>query len=154
MPIETYDRETSLFWLVISISFCIESLRLGIGTFGNPGMGFMAFGASGLLGILSMTLFLLDSLKKEKAKIEPLFAGKLWKKVLLVLTATLIYARLMPMAGYLISTFILMSFLFWIVKGRQKWWWVLVLSFITTVITYYVFSKWLGCQFPEGLFGL
>jgi hypothetical protein len=150
---KTYDQISSLFWLLLSISVCIESIRLGTGTLRHPDMGFMAFGVSALLGILSLTLFLRAILKKEEAKIEPFFSGKLWKRVLFVLIAILIYSQLMPVVGYLISTFLLMSFLFWIVKG-QNWWRVLILSFLTTLITYYVFSVWLKCQFPEGLFGL
>jgi hypothetical protein len=150
---KTYDQISSLFWLLLSISVCIESIRLGIGTLRHPDMGFMAFGVSVLLGILSLGLFLRAILKKEEAKIEPFFSGKLWKRVLFVLIAILIYSQLMPVVGYLISTFLLMSFLFWIVKG-QRWWGVLILSFLATLITYYVFSVWLKCQFPEGLFGL
>ena len=150
---KTYDQGSSLFWLVFSICVLIESLRLGIGKLHDPGMGFMSFGASGLLGILSLIQGIQTSFKKGEAKIEPLFLGTLWGRVFLVIIALLVYSRLMPIAGYLISTFLLMSFLFWIVKG-QKWWWVLVSSFLTTIISYYVFSKWLNCQFPEGFFAL
>jgi hypothetical protein len=143
------DRGTSLFWLVLSILGCMESLRLGIGTPHNPGMGFMAFGASVVLGILSLILFLKASLKKEEPKIEPLFAGKLWKRVILIVIALLIYSKLMPFTGYLIGTFLLMGFIFWVARvGR--WWWVLVSSSLTTSVTYYVFSVWLRCQFPSG----
>jgi hypothetical protein len=47
---------TSSF-LAACLFFCLfESLRLGIGTPKNPGMGFLTFGASGILGILSMIL--------------------------------------------------------------------------------------------------
>ena len=145
------DRGTGLFWLALSIAVFTESLRLGVGTVRNPGMGFMALGASGLLGILSLLLFLQTFLRKEEAKTSSLFSGTLWKRVLLVLIALLIYSRLLPVAGYLISTFLLMSFLFWIVRG-QKWWWVLISSFLTTLVTYVVFSKWLNCQFPENFF--
>jgi hypothetical protein len=146
------DRRTSLFWLVLAILVCIESLRLGIGTPRNPGMGFMAFCASVLLGILSSILFLKAILKREEAKGEPLFAGKLWKRVIFVLIALLIYTKLMPLTGYLIGTFLLMSFIFW-VANVKKWWWVLTSSFLTTIITYYVFSVWLKCQFPTGFLG-
>jgi len=144
---------SSLFWLVFSVSVLIESLRLGIGKPRNPGTGFIAFGASGLLGILSLVLFLKTTLKKEEGPRESIFAGRVWKRVLFALIALVIYANAMPIAGYLISTFLLMSFLFWIVRG-QKWWWVLASSFLTTLISYCVFSKWLNCQFPEGFFGL
>ena len=148
----TYDRWTSLFWLALSIAVCFESLRLGFGTLHNPGMGFMAFGTSGLLGILSLILFLQTFFREEEAKIKPLFSGTLWKRVIVVLIALAIYARFMPEAGYVIATFLLMSSLFWIVRG-QKWWWVLVSSLLSTLASYYVFLKWLNCQFPEGLFG-
>jgi putative tricarboxylic transport membrane protein len=151
--VKTYDQGSSLFWLVFSICVLVESLRLKIGTLHDPGMGFMSFGASGLLGILSIILLIQTFFKKEETKIAPLFLGTLWGRVFLVIIALLIYSRLMPIAGYLISTFLLMSFLYWIVKG-QKWWWVLVSSFLTTTISYYIFSKWLNCQFPEGFFGL
>lgn len=150
---KTYDQISSLFWLTLSIFVCIESIRLGIGTLRHPDMGFMAFGVSVLLGILSLTLFFQAIFKKEEAKIESFFSGKLWRRVFFILIAILIYSNVMPVLGYLISTFLLMSFLFWIVKG-QRWWGVLLLSFLTTLITYYVFSVWLMCQFPEGLFGL
>lgn len=145
-----YDVGSSLFWLIFSILVCAESLRLGIGTLRNPGISFMTFGASGILGILSLVLFLHAIFKKEKIKIYSIFSETLWRRIILILIALLTYGILMPMAGYLISTFLLMTFCFWILK-RQKVWWILILSFLTTNITYYGF-KWLGCQFPSGLF--
>jgi putative tricarboxylic transport membrane protein len=149
---KSLDQRSSLFWLLLSISIFIESLRLGIGTPGNPGMGFMSFGASGLLGILSVVLFVRSSLKKEKAVAAPLFSGKLWKRALFVLISLVLYSRLLPVAGFLISTFLLMTLLFWILE-RKKVWLVFVLSLLTTAVTYYVFSIALNCQFPSGLLG-
>jgi len=149
---KTHDQRSSLFWLLLSISIFIESIRLGIGTPGNPGMGFMSFGASGLLGILSGVLFVRSSLKKEKTEAAPLFSGTLWKRALFVLVSLALYSRLLPVAGFLISTFLLMTLLFWILE-RKKVWLVFVLSILTTGITYYVFSIALNCQFPSGLFG-
>ena len=147
------DQTSSLFWLLVSLSVFVESIRLEIGTPQNPGMGFLTFGASGILGILSLILFLQASLKKEKLKAEPLFAGKLWRRVLFVSVLLILYSRMMPVLGYLISTFILMAALFWILE-RKRIVWVFVSSILTTLITYFVFSKWLNCQFPDGLFGL
>jgi hypothetical protein len=149
---KSYDLGSSLFWLAVSIFVLIGSLRMGIGTLPNPGMGFMSFGASGLLGILSLTLFLKTILEKEESRIESIFTNTFWKRIVLVLITLVSYAKLMPQAGYLVSTFLLMTVLFWTIKG-QKWWGVLASSFLTTIITYYVFSKWLNIQFPQGLFG-
>jgi hypothetical protein len=150
---KTLDQTSSLFWLLVSLSVFIESVRLGIGTPQNPGMGFLTFGASGLLGVLSLLLFLQASLQKDKTKAPSLFAGKLWKRILFILVLLILYSRTMPVLGYLISTFLLMTALFWILE-RKKIVWVLVCSILTTLFTYFVFSKWLNCQFPDGLFGL
>jgi hypothetical protein len=147
-----YDMGSSLFWLLFSLFVCIESLRLGIGTLQRPGMGFMPFGTSGLLAIISLIQLFHTIFKEEDIKIQPIFYGSLWQRVIPILVASFVYAKLMPLGGYLISTFLLMSFLFWIVKG-QKWWRVLVFSFLTTFITYYLFSVWLKGGFPVGPFG-
>lgn len=149
---KVYDQGSSVFWLLFSICVFIESLRLGIGTLRNPDAGFISFGASGLLGVLSLILFLRSSLKKESAKITSPFHGTLWKRVFLVLIALLMYSKFMPAGGYLISTFLLLTFLFFIVE-RQKIWWILTFSSLITLITYYAFSKLLNRQFPVGLFG-
>ena len=149
---KTLDQTSSLFWLLVSISVFVESLRLGIGTLKNPGMGFLTFGASGILGILSFVLFLKASFKKEEVKTAPLFTGQLWKRILFVLIVLILYSRMMSVLGYLISTFLLMTALFWILE-RKKIVFVFVSSILTTLFTYFVFSKWLNCQFPDGLFG-
>jgi putative tricarboxylic transport membrane protein len=149
---KTFDQTSSLFWLLVSIAVFIESLRLGIGTLHNPGMGFLTFSASGILGILSLILFLQASLRRKEMKTAPLFAGPLWKRVLLVVMALIVYSKFMPVLGYLISTFLLMITLFWILE-RRKIRFVFVSSILATLVTYLVFSKWLNCQFPHGLFG-
>lgn len=147
-----HEIGSSLFLLFISIFAGIGSLRLGIGTLHNPGTGFMAFGASLFLGFFGLALILRAIFDKDAPETETAFSGTLWKRVIIVLIALLIYAKVLDLAGYLISTFFLMSFLFWIVRG-QKWWWILFSSFLSTLLTYYIFSKLFGGQFPEGLLG-
>ncbi len=149
---KTLDQTSSLFWLLVSVAVFIGSLRLGIGTLHNPGMGFFTFGASGILGILSLILFLQATLQKKDVKTPPFFASPLWTRIVLVVMVLVIYSWLMPVLGYLISTFLLMTFLFLILE-RKKIVFVFVSSILATVVTYVVFSKWLNCQFPDGLFG-
>ena len=149
---KTLDQTSSLFWLLVSISVFAESIRIGVGTVQNPGMGFMTFGASGILGVLSLVLFFQASIPKEDVPHKPLFAGRMWRRVLFVLLALTIYARVMPILGYLISSFLLMSLLFWVLE-RKRIGFVLLYALLTTLFTHLVFSKWLNCQFPHGLFG-
>jgi len=153
----TFDLRSSLFWLLISIAVVAESLRMGIGTFQNPGMGFMSLWAGGLLAVLSVMLLVKTILNKRKRADETRLSGGAWrKKVLFVLTALVVYAVIMPVAGYLISTFLLMTFLYWFADPTGMRWfvWCLILSFVTTAISYYVFSVLLNCQFPAGMLGI
>ena len=149
----TYDQASSLFWLLLSIYVSLESLRMGIGSLREPGMGFMTFGTALLLGLFSLVLFVQAHWRKEASGIKSPSSGIFWGRVLFALVALVIYSAVMPTVGYLISTFILMGFLFWMLK-KTSWWWALFSSFLTTLMTYYVFSKWLNCQFPDGFFGL
>jgi hypothetical protein len=149
---KTLDQTSSLFWLLVSILVFAESLRIGIGTVQNPGMGFMTFGASGILGILSLVLFLQASVRKEDFRKKPLFAGTLWRRIFFVLLALTVYARVMPVLGYLISTFVLMTLLFGILE-KKRIEFVPLYALVATLFTHLVFSKWLNCQFPHGLFG-
>ena len=148
-----FDQVSSIFWLVISTAVFIESIRLGVGKIQNPGVGFMTLGASGILGILSLFLFFKATLTKEAEKTKPLFSKGPWQRVLFVIFILCVYSVVMPTLGYLLSTFILMTFLFWVLE-RRKIWLVFTASFLSTLISYFVFSKWLNCQFPDGLFGL
>ena len=148
---KVYDQGSSLFWLLLSIAVFFGSLHLGIGTLRNPGMGFLTFGASGIMGILSLILFVQATLRGKGVKGAALFSGKYWQRILLVLIILAVYSWIMPTLGYLISTFVLMTLLFWVLE-RKKIWFVLTSSFLSTLMTYLVFSKWLNCQFPRGLF--
>jgi hypothetical protein len=147
-----HDLWTSLFWIAFALYVCIDSIHLGIGTLRKPGMGFILFGASILLGVLSVALLLRTVLAKETSKRQPLFAGTMWRQVVFILASLLVYAKVMPWAGYLISTFVLMGLLFWIVE-KKKLWWPLIMSFTTTIITYYLFSVLLKGEFPRGFLG-
>lgn len=153
----TLDLRSSLFWLLVSIAVITESFRMGIGTLQSPGMGFMSFWAAGLLAALSLILLIKTILGRRKAKNKSTLSRGGWhSKVVIPLSALVVYALIMPVAGYLISTFVLMTFLYWFADptGLRWFFWCLIFSFLTTAISYYVFSVLLNCQFPAGVLGI
>lgn len=147
-----HERTSSIFFLIVSAMVFIGSIQLGLGTTRQPGPGFMTFGASGLLGILSLIRFLKTLVKKRQSG-EVLFRNTLWWRVVLSGMAILAYALVMPTLGYLITTFLLMLFLYFMIH-EQRWYWVIISSLLSSLGSYYLFSKLLNCQFPNGLFGL
>jgi hypothetical protein len=148
----THERVSSLFFLLVSIMVLIGSIRLGIGTTRAPGAGFITFGASALLGILSLSLVVKTLVKKQEPE-EAVFRGTLWWRVAFAGLAVLGYALLLPILGYLITSFLLMSFLYWLVRA-QRWYWIIISSLLSSLASWGLFSKLLNCQFPTGIFGL
>jgi len=146
-----HDRTSSIFFLAVSAIVFFGSIKLGLGTTRQPGPGFITFGASILLGVLSFIVLVRTFVKKKESK-EVLFGNILWWRVVLAGLAIIIFALVMPLLGYLITTFLLMLFLYFMIH-EQKWYWVIFSSLLSSLGSYYLFSKLLNCQFPEGLFG-
>jgi putative tricarboxylic transport membrane protein len=150
---KTLDLTSGLFWLFLSSAAFVGSLRMGIGTAENPGMGFMPAAASVLLGVLSLVLLAKAFMTKLQCLTEDARAAILGKKALVVLTSVMIYSVVMPKLGYLISTFFLMTFLYWFqeengIKGLLRG---ALLSLVTTAASYYLFAVVLHCGFPAGI---
>lgn len=149
-----HQQAADLFWLAFSILVIWGALGLGLGSLSTPGMGFMSFGAAALLAMFSVARLIRSSKgdDREGAAGKALFRGTLWWRVVSVLAALFGYLLILPRLGYLISTFLLMSLLLWIAGGRKVWR-IILYALCMAVVTYYVFSKWLNCQFPEGFLG-
>jgi putative tricarboxylic transport membrane protein len=150
----THQQAASLFWLIIGVYVGITAYRLGLGHVHKPGPGFIFFWTALFLIILS-SIDLVSALgdkSQEKDKEKPLWSGIQWPKVLMVLGGLSIYVYIFNTLGFLISTFLLMIFLF---KGVEptKWWVSILGSLIAILITSSVFQLWLKVPFPEGIFG-
>jgi putative tricarboxylic transport membrane protein len=151
----THDLASGLFWLFLSAAVFVESLRMEIGTVKMPGMGFMPFGASALLGMLSIVLLVKTIARKRQGGTAGASVALLGKKALMVLIAVITYSIIMPTIGYLIGTFLVMTFLYWLleqngIRGIMRG---IVLSLLTTTLSYYLFAVLLKCPFPAGILG-
>ena len=114
-------------------------------------MGFLAFGASGIMGILSIILFFqsLMSSDETEVSVSP-FADIMLLRISSVLGVILLYIFFLKPLGYLVDTFLLMSILF-IIVGLRKWWQVIPFSAVISIATYFLFYKIFSCPFPPGL---
>jgi hypothetical protein len=145
-----------IFWLMIGIYTAIHAYQLGLGHFGNPGPGFIFFFAALLLIILSAIDLALTFIKQsriDKGKNEyPIWSVLRWQKVLLVLGGLSAYTYFLNIAGFFLSTFLLMVLLF---KGVEttKWWIAIISSIITVLVSYAVFKIWMNVPFPTGFLG-
>jgi putative tricarboxylic transport membrane protein len=147
---EKKDRLTSLFWAGTGLYISYEGYQLKLGTLGSPNCGFFIFWTGMVLTGLSLVLFSQTLLWPREAKDrQALWEGSRWGKGGKMMVALLLYAFGFKWLGFILSTFLLLLFLF---KGLepQKWRVALVLSAATTAVCYVVFGFFLELQFPPG----
>ena len=150
-----HQRMASIFWLIIGICVAIAACRLGLGRLHKPGPGFIFFITGLLLTLLSIIDltggFVKKQIQDKGKKEEWIWKGFRWEKVLLVLGGLVAYVYFFDKLGFLLSTFLLMVFLF---KGVEptRWWVAIGSSLVTTLISYGIFRVWLRVPFPPGIF--
>jgi putative tricarboxylic transport membrane protein len=143
----------NLFWIGIGAYVFLQAYSLGIGKLHQPGPGFIFFGAGLLLaGLSAIEMILRFSTGRVTLESKPDgWTGIRWSKIFFVLAAMAGYIFFLNGLGFLLSTFLLMVFLF---KGIEptKWWIAVTAGVITTLLSYWVFEVWLTIPFPRGLF--
>ena len=151
----TYEIISTLFFMALGVWVAIGGWRLQFGEWKNPGPGFIPV-LSGILIFLLSALWLVMTLVKKwgmgERKIFFSEPGSSLKVILSVL-ALVFYAILLDRVGFMISTFVLLIFLFRAIEP-QSWKISIAMAFIVTFFCVFCFQVWLQVQFPEGLFSI
>ena len=148
------NRIISIFLIGLSTIICLASVKLGIGQFGNPGPGLMPFFTSLLLFLLSTVVLIHDfiGLNEGTERKSVVVLRNLREPIGLIL-ALFGYTFLLNKLGYLITTFFLILFMFFINDPNpKKWFTYSMIGVIITNLTFLVFGKWLQMQLPIGIF--
>ena len=147
------ERWGSLVWLGVGIVICIGSYGLSVGTFRNPGPGFLPFITGAILTLLSLILYLQTRKPGEDSRTDkPFFTNRTraWKASL-ALIVLLAYAIGMDYLGFLVSTTIFLAFLLWVVEP-QRWYIMIFGSILASVVSYTIFEILLKSPLPKGIF--
>jgi hypothetical protein len=149
MKIENLQNAVLLLWIIFAVIFCVGAIQLKVGDPGHPGPGFMPLLIGVFMGVISFVT-LIKGLRAGSRSVSGKMAGDLFSvakisKPGIVYGAIFIYGLLVPVLGYLLSTFGLMLVLF---KGiaPQKWGIALIAAAFSVILSYYIFVVWLGCQ--------
>jgi len=143
---------SALIWLLFALYTCVESLRLPLGSWRDPGPGFLPLGAGFCLAILSaIAYFQRGSRKGEESQGSRDSKGR-WKCILFILLALCGYSVFLDFLGFLLTTFLLLLLLFRFVEP-QPWKIVIGGSLLASAASYVVFEIWLKTQLPRGILG-
>jgi putative tricarboxylic transport membrane protein len=141
---------SALFWIVVGILACYGATRLGLGSVTEPGAGFIFFWSGLILVILSLVV-LADSVCSSEDMVQET-AEINWPKIAMVLLSLLLYGFFLERLGFVISTFVLMSFLLGWIEGTN-WTRSLAVASAAALASYAIFELWLKIRLPKGIFG-
>jgi putative tricarboxylic transport membrane protein len=140
----------ALFWVAVGLLACYGATRLGLGSVTDPGAGFIFFWSGLVLVILSL-IVLADSLRSSEDTVREM--GEMnWTKIALVLLSLLLYAFFLERLGFVLTSFVLMSFLLRCIEGTN-WFRSLGVAGAAALASYGIFELWLKIRLPKGLFG-
>ena len=149
------DIISSIFWMIIGIGVCYGGYDLELGTLHDPGSGFIFFWVGIIMIGLSVSI-LIRAIKEAAIPGElkkVLWTEIRWWKIFSILLSLVLYALVFTPFGFVLSTFLLLIFLFKAVEP-QSWLKAVLGAVISTLTVYVVFQLWLGSQLPKGFLGI
>lgn len=140
----------AVFWVAVAIVVCYGASRLGLGSISEPGSGFIFFWSGLLLAGLSL-IVTAESLRGSAE--PPQEMGRMdWVKIGLVLLSLVLYAFCLERLGFMLTTFVVLSFLLSLSEGTNS-----ARSFgiaaAAALGSFVIFELWLKIRLPKGIFG-
>jgi len=147
-----FDQFGSCICLGIAALAIWQSSIIPMGNIRQPGPGFLPFWVGVILALLSAVLWFQAVSRKPAAEPARFLSGEgKWPYVIAAGIALLIYAFLLEPLGFIISTFLLLIFLFRVI-GKKSWRVGVTGAIVVTFFTHLIFKVALKVQLPRGLF--
>jgi hypothetical protein len=148
-----YNRIAAIFFLIVGIFFTLYARSVEIGSWNEPGPGFLPFWAGLTLNAMSIALLLGSYGKKAWAERPSFFPkGDSWKRVLLTFLSLIAYNLLLNPLGFAFTTFLFLAFLVKFIFP-QTWRRTLLVAVLGSVMARLLFINFLETQLPKGFLG-
>ena len=140
-----------IFFILFSAAICVESYKIGLGSFNAPKPGLFPLLIGLLLGTLAMFRLFIDILSKTRTDNLNIVIIPL-KRMSFLIISLLLYGLFMDKIGFNIATFVLVVFLLKVIESKS---WLTTISIATgmTISIHLIFRIWLGIQLPKGFMG-
>jgi putative tricarboxylic transport membrane protein len=122
---------------------------LAMGSLKRPGPGFLPFILACILVVLSLAL--IASQWKKRGGKAPFWPDGSWLRPLLGTVAFALYAFLIDLLGFLLTTFIFLVLWMWLIENIA-WRQIAAVSIGVTVVLYLIFGYFLEVPLPGGIF--
>jgi putative tricarboxylic transport membrane protein len=140
---------TTLFALaIVAIGY---GSRMTFGSLSSPQASFFPLLSAIIVAVLSLILFVQEIKRRHEKQTlslpKPFWGGR---PLFLTIGALFAFTFLFEFLGYLISSFLLMTFVGGAI-GSKKWWVILLFAFLTSTISYLIIGVLFQAPLPSGL---
>jgi hypothetical protein len=147
-----YDRIAAIFFLIIGGFFAFYARSVEIGTWQEPGPGFLPFWAGITIAIMSFALLLGNLKKRGPARPSFFPEADSWKRVAATFSALILYNFIFDFLGFAWTTFLFVGFLVKFIFP-QSWARTLIVAVLASVLARLLFINFLETQLPKGFLG-
>ena len=147
-----YDLVSGLVWMVVGLAFVFGGLHLGFGGASSPGPGFLPSIVGGVLFFLAGVMFVSRLMVVRKGEVKDKFwevKGN-WRKPFYSIFALIFYVITLEFLGYLLTTFVVTTYLVRFIGGRD-WLRAILLALLGSSGSYIIFRIGLEVALPRGL---
>lgn len=151
--VQNQNRIAALFFLFTGLFFALYARTVEIGTFTEPGPGFMPFFGGLTLAGMSIALLFGTFIRKMTELGSSFFPQKdSWKRVVAVFLALIAYNLVLHHLGFTLTTFF---FIFFLVKFifPQSLKRTLMVAILSALGARLLFISFLETQLPKGFLG-
>ena len=149
----TYNRVSAFFFMSVGIFFTLYARKVEIGTWTEPGPGFLPFWAGLTLTAMSIALLIGGYSKKVWQARSSFFPQPdSWKRVLATFLSLVVYNVLLTIFGFTLTTFLFLLFLVRFIFP-QTWKRTLTVSICGSFFARLLFINFLETQLPKGFLG-
>jgi len=151
---KSYNSIAAIFFLLTGIFFTLYARTVEVGTFTEPGPGFLPFWAGLTLVAMSIILFLKSYYSRKAETVTPPFLPQpdSWKRVSAVFLSLIAYNLILTPLGFTVTTFLFLVFLVKFIFP-QTWKRSLVVGVLGSIFARLLFINFLETQLPRGLLG-
>jgi putative tricarboxylic transport membrane protein len=148
-----YNRIAAIFFLAVGVFFALYARSVEIGTWNEPGPGFLPFWSGLTLTLMSLALLSMSFARKAWA-IRPSFfpQSDSWKRVLATFLALIVYNVFLNPLGFTLMTFLFLAFLVKFIFP-QTWTRALLVAVLGSLAARMLFINFLETQLPKGFLG-
>jgi hypothetical protein len=142
------------FWAGIGAFICVLAWRVQLGTFREPGPGFVAFVAGLFILVVGLVMVSSQVLSRlahaDRFDVKLVFRNVSWTRLAYTMALLFGYGIFLNKVGFLVMTTLV---LWGLLYDEKKTGWVV--SFMKSVViagaSYLVFEVWLKSQLPRGI---